>query len=294
MQTHGIIRLRIKEKTRLKIKAGLVSILEEHDLAPAKAASLVGQSQYVMCLGSVGRAQLQPLRARSHELHPPIADDDSSERWPIHTTPGLSDSLMFLQHILAEKGGLPDAILRTRHSTAKSPIVLSDAMWRPDPRLKYGYGRVAYLVWLPLLTGGVKFAYAEAVIPQHVLEFFYELKAKKAFICVLEELGIAAPYFSTVLEHAFRDTDVLHFADNVAANTSAIKGGSSAPDMARIVAALHIRLVQESIRLWIEFVKSEANMADLPSRGQFDLIRTMGAQRVPFQIPPFRGWSGDI
>jgi len=151
---------------------------------------------------------------------------------------------------------------------------------------------VAYLAWIPLLTGGVKFAYAETIVPQHILEFVHSLRAKKAFICVLEELAIAAPYFSPVLEHAFRDTDVIHFADNVAANSAIIKGGSSAPDMARIVAALHIRLVRQSIRLWIEFVKSEANLADLPSRGQFDLIRAMGARRVPFFIPPFRGWDG--
>ena len=153
---------------------------------------------------------------------------------------------------------------------------------------------MAYLAWIPLRTGGVKFAYAEAIIPQDILGFFHELRAKKSFICVLEELGIAAPYFSIDLAPAFRDTHAIHFADNVAANTSVIKGGSSAPDMARIVGALHIRLVKESISLWIEFVKSEANLADLPSRAQFDLIHGMGAQRVPFQIPPFRGWSGEV
>ena len=294
MTSHGIIRLRIKDTTRLKIKASIETIFEENDLSPAKSASLVGQAQYIMCLGSVGRAQLQPLRARSHELTSPAPDSESGEHWPIRSTPGLFDSLTFFSNVLAEKGGLPDAILRTRHSEAASPIVLSDAMWRPDPRLEFGYGRVAYLAWIPLRTGGVRFAYAEVVIPQHILGFFHELRAKKSFICVLEELGIAAPYFSKELAPAFRDTHVIHFADNVAANTSVIKGGSSAPDMARIVAALHIRLVKESISLWIEFVKSEANLADLPSRGQFDLIHAMGAQRVPFQIPPFRGWSGEV
>ena len=100
-------------------------------------------------------------------------------------------------------------------------------------------------------------------------------------------------YFAPELEDVLANTDVIHFADNVAANTAVIKGGSSAPDMARIVAALHIRLVSKSIRLWIEFVKSEANLADLPSRGEFDLICAMGASRIPFQIPPFRGWAGD-
>ena len=210
LNSHGVIRLRIKEKTRLKILASIKIISEEDDLHPSKASTLGGQSNYVLCLGPVGHAQLQPIRARSHEQEPPHPDTESGERWPIYATPGLPESLLFLQQLLSEKGGIPDAILRTRHSTNRSPIIISDAMWRPDPRLKFGYGRVAYLAWIPLLTGGSKFAYAETVVPQHVLEFFYSLRAKKAFICVLEELAISAPQFSPELEHALKNTDVLH------------------------------------------------------------------------------------
>jgi len=130
-------------------------------------------------------------------------------------------------------------------------------------------------------------------VPQHVLKYFNELKEKKTFICVLEELGLAAPYFSPEVEGLLAGHDVLHFADNKAANSAIIKGGSAAPDMARIVAALHLRLARQRTRLWVEFVKSEANLADLPSRGEFALVRALGATPVPFTIPPFMGWSGD-
>ena len=37
----------------------------------------------------------------------------------------------------------------------------------------------------------------------------------------------------------------------------------------------------------IEFVKSEVNLADLPSRGQFGELLRMGGTRVPFELPPF-------
>ena len=56
----------------------------------------------------------------------------------------------------------------------------------------------AWFLWVPPKEpGGSAIArYSETVVPQHVLKYFNELKEKKTFICVLEELGLAAPYFS--------------------------------------------------------------------------------------------------
>ena len=73
-----------------------------------------------------------------------------------------------------------------------------------------------------------------------------------------------------------------------AANSAVIKGGSAAPDMARIVAALHLQLARMHIRIWVEFVKSEANLADWPSMGDFSLVHALGASRLPFTLPPPR------
>ena len=89
-----------------------------------------------------------------------------------------------------------------------------------------------------------------------MLQYFNDLKVKKTFICVFEELGLAAPYFTPEVADMLADRDVIHFADNEAANTAVIKGGSAAPDMARIVAALHLNLARKRTRLWVDFVKS--------------------------------------
>ena len=69
--------------------------------------------------------------------------------------------------------------------------------------------------------------------------------------------------------------------------------------MARIVSALHLRWVALGISPWVEFVKSGANLADLPSRvpdqgvaAATQLIRAMGAALVPFTMPPYRSWDG--
>ena len=92
---------------------------------------------------------------------------------------------------------------------------------------------------------------------------------------------------------------VLHFADNKAANAGAINGSSSSPDMARLVSALHLRWVALRISPWVEFVKSEANLSDLPSRvpdlgvqEATRVLRAMGAVRVEFTMPPFQRWDG--
>ena len=171
-------------------------------------------------------------------------------------------------------------------------VVLSDAMFKPPAR-----AHVAFVVWVPLRTGGGKLAFAEAGLPSDMVAFFEALRAKSTYICQAEEVGIAAPYFSE-LAQSMEGRDVIHFADNRAANAGAINGASSSPDMARIVSALHLRWAELRVDPWVEFVRSKANIADLPSRvpdvGVAEatrLLRAMGAVRVPFVMPPYRVWG---
>ena len=39
-----------------------------------------------------------------------------------------------------------------------------------------------------------------------------------------------------------------------------------------------------------EWVKSEANIADLPSRGHFELLHDFGSRPVELKIPPISDW----
>ena len=39
-----------------------------------------------------------------------------------------------------------------------------------------------------------------------------------------------------------------------------------------------------------EWVKSEANIADLPTRGQFALLREYASREVQLRIPPISDW----
>ena len=165
-------------------------------------------------------------------------------------------------------------------------------MWRPDksePLL--GWGTVAWVLWIPLSGGGGKLAYAHAQAPRWLLRHLYDLREQKTMIIPLEAVGIAGTYFSKKLESSIRGKDILHFADNKAANAGAAKGYSGAADLARIVSALHSRWAELGIDPWVEFVKSEANIADEPSRGFLDTLIAMGGVEVPFDFPPIEVWS---
>ena len=39
-----------------------------------------------------------------------------------------------------------------------------------------------------------------------------------------------------------------------------------------------------------EWVKSEANIADLPSRGHFELLHDFGSRPIELKIPPISDW----
>ena len=93
------------------------------------------------------------------------------------------------------------------------------------------------------------------------------------------------------LDFDWKARDVLHLADNIAANSGVVNEGSRAPDMARIACAMRIRIAHLGIRLWVDFVKSEANFADDPSRKTFVLLQEMGAIEVRFVQPPYREWG---
>ena len=60
--------------------------------------------------------------------------------------------------------------------------------------------------------------------------------------------------------------DVLLFVDNEAAAVALVKGSAGCPDAAAAVAVAHAMWAGMGARVWIEWVDSESNPADGPSR----------------------------
>ena len=46
--------------------------------------------------------------------------------------------------------------------------------------------------------------------------------------------------------------------------------------------------------LWFEYVASKANIADFPSRGDFELLMQLGSQGRELVLPPLEGWDQDV
>ena len=78
----------------------------------------------------------------------------------------------------------------------------------------------------------------------------------------------------------FRDRDVVLFIDNTGALFGIGKGDCHDADSGRLIHLFHCMCQALNVRVWVEHVPSGANISDLPSRDEFELIRKMGSKPV--------------
>ena len=86
-----------------------------------------------------------------------------------------------------------------------------------------------------------------------------------------------------------------HFGDNSGANFASLKGYSSSPDAAFMISAYNLQLARAGARSWTDYVPSDLNLADLPTRpdlpewpGVRDYI---GAAEIDFVFPSLSEWA---
>ena len=117
-------------------------------------------------------------------------------------------------------------------------------------------------------------------------------RARKQYIGQLELLAAVAVYYS--LRDRLRGRRVIHFIDNSGAAASLVKDYSRDEDSALIVNTFWAAACALDVDVWFEFVYSEANIADWPSRGQVDFAAELGARAdVRMQLPAIDTW-GDV
>ena len=186
-------------------------------------------------------------------------------------------------------GALPDVRMRAYDVDERPVVVMSDAMWKPrdagEPHASLGEGHMAFLIWIPMLGGSGKLAFAEAPADVELLQSLADMRVQKTFVCALEAVAMLAAYLVPELEDSLRGRMVIHFADNQAANGVAVKGYSGARDLAKVVRIMQDTWSVLRIDPWVEYVRSAANLADQPSRGELGPLLRMGAVRVPFNVP---------
>ena len=89
---------------------------------------------------------------------------------------------------------------------------------------------------------------------------------------------------------------VIHRIDNESAVYSLAKGYSGAADSARVVNLYHACVAQLNVTPWLEYVHTDDNIADLPSRGEYGMLQTLGGSgsfRVAV-IPPLSSFVGPL
>ena len=250
----------------------LRAILEEGSISPAKAKVLIGLLGFFLTttFGKLGRAASQPIYAAS------TATTSS------HLTYSMRHAIWFYQLLLPR---LPP---RTIHLNSRrlTPhfIIYSDASLSGMGFVIIDNSTTPFKVYfgsslsIPL--------WVQSRLPGH----------GATAICQLEVLAALSVYLSAP-HILMSQTYIIHFIDNTSAMAALIHGYSSRPEMALLTNLFHVATFNLSVTPWLEWVKSEANFADHPSRPNFTesttwfWLRLHNAVQLPLILPTPSQWD---
>ena len=276
----GHVRMHVPEARVEKVRAMVTDAIAKGELSSGDTSSLCGKLQFCLSwgVGRFGRAAMGALYRHVRARRPQIQL-------------ALEMSLNFLQTPLTSLRARDICVKATSRS---APILV----WSDATGTSEGEG-TPVMAFVARFPGGTPSPSDPAGItlmhPRWVHGFsiaspqlIAELDARKQQVGQLELLAAAAAYFSLCTWLSNRD--VIHFIDNTAAVAGIAKGYSTKPDSARIIHAYHALNVRMKAQVHFEWVKSEANIADLPTRGKFELLREYASTEIPLMVPPISDW----
>ena len=299
----GFVLLRVKEKRRRRLLEELREVRRSGRLTPAHAARLRGKLYFTTCTAyfGVGRPALHAFTARQY------ARGRGSHAFALNSE--LCNSIDFFIALLQK---LPPHREPLQPDSQRPLYIWSDAMWEAltddsgdlvcvvddDGREFYlGDAVIAFLCFDPL--SGVW----HTASLQITLDVIRKLvPRKKTYIGQLEALA-AACVLETLPADVLRGRAAIFWIDNLAAKFGLQKGYSRVEDSGRIVNAFKVKQASLCLRTWFEYVPSEQNVADLPSRGAFqrmlDVIEAVsGAEWTVFEyamvLPKFESWLAPL
>ena len=237
---------------------------KEKRLLPREAANLLGRLTFVLSSAytSVGRAATQPLVDRAADR--PEAWTGKKWSW----TTSMTHMLAFFEALFQD---LPPLSFDFRGKRKSKIVIYSDASIDPD---RNGLGFIVFdqetnESW-----------WCASPCPQELMEKWAEPgenpwlmrelvgeKDKDTHINAMELLGLLAVVW-TLGPEVLTGRDVLMFCDNTAAMSATVHGYARSPNLAAISNTLHLALATLRCNLWVEWVPSDANCADVPSRPQ--------------------------
>lgn len=284
----GVILMNVTTKRRKKLRELVEEILAARELRSGMAASLFGKARFALspCFGSVGKACLQPIMAREYQ------------RSATAITQDIKDSLEFVQFLSTH---LPPTELPLLPSALDPVVIFTDAEGkgrreRGQPgRSRTPSGHLGFVVYHPVYGR----RYAHAAAPADWVRLFDAIKERDTYIGQYELAAALTPFLS-LPDHWLRGRPVELWIDNSGAIGALIKGYSGVPDCARIVNMFHFAAAKAGVQsLWIDYVPSESNPADIPSRlhemdeSEHEAAVAQLGDLMPMTLPTFADADGE-
>ena len=276
----GSVALKPKPGRVRKIVETLQSALSSDRLSSGLAATICGKCEYTTSSGACGRVGRAPLAALRAWQHRPGRRDDS-ESLPDF----VKEAIKFFIQLLPLLP--PRRFFFGRKRRKRRPIIVyTDAMYDKN---RTPAGMVGVVIFDPE-DNESPWRFSSAAVPESIIAQFEE---REQYVGQLEVLAAVAAYTSR--DAQLRGRDVIHFIDNVGAYSGLTKGYSRDVDSGRMISVFHTMNAALGANVWFEYVPSKANIADLPSRGDFELLRSNDLKAEWFDLvwPPLSAWSGE-
>jgi hypothetical protein len=237
----GVVSFRPRDKLHEKVADVIAKLRSSKWVSPSDASKLRGIIQF-MATGAYGRVGSGGMTALIRRQY--------ADRYPFWLTSEIEASFRYFEDVVR----LPlrrECLLWARR---RRPLIVAS-----DGRLDSSApASIATLIVDP--ETGARRALLATIPDELVLRW----SVKSQYIAHVEQAAVVMGVFHE--DNIFEDRDARWFLDNTVALSSMIKGSSSEPDLARAAASLHLALAHQRSRVWFEYIESDSNWADEPSR----------------------------
>ena len=255
---------------------------DHNHLPPGTASTIYGKLGFVLtaAYGRVGRAASQPLMQR-------VWHDNT-----VDFTPALRHMLEFYEALLPS---LPPLTIPIYDDGQAPVIIYTDASFHREE----DGTPVSHLGYQVIDPGNADWDAAilhcdRAMTLPELYSFSHD---KKTLIMQAEIAGATWVYYSNA--DRLRGRRVIHFIDNTGALSAMIYGYARKLDCARMINSFHLLLAALQLRVYFEWVPSDANTSDLPSRAlEYGAMETYYTYfphsiRGESHMPPLDAWLPD-
>ena len=249
------------------------AVLSQGELTPSLAGSIVGKFGFLCSslFGKVGRCCTKSVRDRQYSVSPLFSID-----------PNLRASLQLMMEFVNLS---PPRTVQMSNDTPR-PILYTDASDVPERR----GGR--FVLGAVLLYGAMRerMEYTSLVLPPDLVATWAH---RQSYMGQLELL--AGPLALATWPAVLRHTKLFHFIDNDSAAACLVKGYSPQVDSSPLVGDYWLKAAAAGLDVYIDRVESKSNLADGPSRLDYQVVHSLGGKYVPpptgFSIPTLHSFS---